>query len=341
MKPLTVLVCFALLAVLLLVWSYILRLVWTKPSRFRSLLVRSSLSIAVTACIFFALELIFYSSFAVSDNFGFTLAGQRWAEKYWHPINSFGYRDVEHGPAEFHNKEVLFVVGDSFVAGAGIPRIENRFSNILQTNLGERYVVVNIAKSGWDTSDEYQAILAYPHKPKKIILSYFINDIKGAATRLGYRDPVRVEPPANRIVRYSINSSYSLNFAYWRLYRFYNKALGETYWDYLEKSYSHQDIWKAHEAELFKIVTYAQEHDIGLIVVVFPNLFRVKGSAAMTSKVAEFLREHCVPVLNLEPLLEGRDPKSLVVNSLDAHPSESLNAEVGELLTKAVQADSR
>ena len=61
----------------------------------------------------------------------------------------------------------------------------------------------------------------------------------------------------------------------------------------------------------------------------------------MTSKVAEFLREHCVPVLNLEPLLEGRDPKSLVVNSLDAHPSESLNAEVGELLTKAVQADSR
>ena len=341
MRPPGVLTCFILLLVLLLVWSYILRSVWTKPSWFRSLLMRASLSISITICIFFALEIIFYSSFAVSDTFGFTLAWQRWSEKYWHPINSFGYRDVEHRPSEFEGKKVLFVVGDSFVAGHGISRIEDRFSNILQRNLGEQYVVVNIARNGWDTADEYQAILAYPHKPKKIILSYFVNDILGASRGLGYGSPIRVEPPSNGIVRYITNHSYSLNFAYWRLYRFHNKDLGEKYWDYLQSSYSNQDIWEAHEAELFKIVTYAQEQHIDLMVVVFPILTRVKGSAVLTSKVAEFFQRHGVPVLNLEPLLEGRDPNSLVVKSLDAHPNEAVNREVAELLTRAMQADSR
>ena len=341
MKPLSILAYFALLSVLLLVWYYILRSVWTKPSSFRSLLMKASLSISITLCIFFALEIIFYSSFAVSDTFGFTLAWQRWAEKIWHPINSFGYRDVEHGRSEFEGKQVLFVVGDSFVAGHGISRIENRFSNILQRNLGEQYLVVNIAQNGWDSADEYHAILTYPYKPKRIILSYFINDILGASRRLGYGVPIRVEPPSNGIVRYITNHSYSFNFAYWRLYRFRNKDLGEKYWAFLQDAYSNQDVWEAHETELLKILTYTQEESIDLTVVVFPNLGNVTGCAAITSKVAEFFQAHGVRVVNLEPLLEGRDPNSLVVNSLDAHPNEALNREVAELLTRTIQADSR
>lgn len=303
--------------------------------------MNASLSIATTICIFFSLEIIFYSSFAVSDSFGFTLAWQRWAEKYWHPINSFGYRDEEHDRSEFESRKVLFVVGDSFVAGHGIPRIENRFSNILQRNLGQQYLVVNIAQNGWDSADEYQAILAYPYRPRRIILSYFINDIMGAARKLGHGSPIRVEPPSNGIVRFIINHSYSFNFAYWRLYRFRNKDLGEKYWAFLQDAYSNQDVWEAHETELLKIVTYTQKESIDLTVVVFPNLGNVKGCEAITSKVTKFLQEHGVRVINLEPLLEGRDPNSLIVNRLDEHPNEALNREVAELLTKTIQADSK
>ncbi len=147
MRPLSILTCLVLLSALLLIWSYILRSVWTKTSRIRSLLMNVSVSVSVIIGIFLALEILFYSSFAVSDTFGFTLASRRWAEKYWHPINSFGYRDVEHNPTEFGNKKVLLVVGDSLVAGHGIPQIENRFSNILQRNLGGQYVVVNVAEN--------------------------------------------------------------------------------------------------------------------------------------------------------------------------------------------------
>ena len=159
MRPPNVLACFLLWSALLLIWSYILRSVWTNTSRLRSLLMKISVSVSTFVYLFLALEIIFYSSFAISDTFGFTLASQRWQERYSHPMNSFGYRDVEHSATDFDNKKVLFVVGDSFVAGHGISQTENRFSNILQRNLGGQYVVVNIAKNGWNTADEYQAIL--------------------------------------------------------------------------------------------------------------------------------------------------------------------------------------
>jgi hypothetical protein len=87
-------------------------------------------------------------------------------------------------------------------------------------------------------------------------------------------------------------------------------------------------------------VTYAQKQDIKLTVVIFPNLRRVKGSAVFTSEVAEFFRQHNVRALNLELLMENRDPMRLVVNSLDSHPNEALNKEVAELLTREIQAET-
>ena len=103
---------------------------------------------------------------------------QRWFEKNW-KVNSLGYRDIEHD--SYDNRQIIFVVGDSFVAGHGIARPGDRFSDLLQKRLGDRYVVVNIAQNGWNTPEEYQAIISYPRKPNRIILSYFINDITDAA----------------------------------------------------------------------------------------------------------------------------------------------------------------
>jgi hypothetical protein len=302
--------------------------------------MKTSLLVATLIYLFLALELLFFSSFAVSDQFGFTLAAQRWNAKYWRPVNSSGYRDVEHDPTEFNNRSVLFVVGDSFVAGHGIPHQEDRFSNILQRNLGEQYLVVNIAMNGWDTADEYRAIVSYPHKPQKIILSYYINDILGVAQKLGHGSPIRVEPPRNKALRYIIDHSYFFNFVYWRLYVFHNKDLGAKYWEYLKSSYSDPNVWEAHQKDLLKIVTYTQDQGIDLTVVVFPNLREVRGSAVITSKVAGFFRTQNVRVINLEPLMEDRDPKSLIVNSLDAHPNEALNKEVAELLTREILSAS-
>ena len=84
-------------------------------------------------------------------------------------------------------------------------------------------------------------------------------------------------------------------------------------------------------------MTYTRNQGIDLTVVVFPNLKAVKDSAPITSRVTEFFQNHNVQVLNLEPLLEGRDPTTLIVNSLDGHPNEALNKEVAELLTRETE----
>jgi len=339
MRPYSVLVGFLLVSVLLLVWSYFLRKVWTRPTRLRSFATRASLSAATFIYIFFALELLFYSTIVFSDTFGFTLSSQRWFEKHWGPINSFGYRDPNYSPADLTNKQLLFVLGDSFVAGHGIENVNDRFSNILQKNLGPEYVVMNVARLGWNTADEYQAIVSSPYKPKRIILSYFINDILGAAQKSGFGSPVRVEPPQNSVVRYTVRHSYTFDFAYWRLYRFRHRRLGETYWKFLSDAYANPQVWQLHQSELQNLIAYTQSQQIDLIVVVFPNLTDVKGSAPLTSKVAELFTTRGVRVVNLEPLLAQREVRTMTVNSLDAHPNAALHAEVANLLTKIMQND--
>jgi hypothetical protein len=299
--------------------------------------MKGSLFISTVICLFLILEFVFYSSFAITEGFGFTLASHRWAEKYWH-VNSLGYRDVEHKPADLNGKKVIFVVGDSFAAGYGIPQIDKRFSNILQRNLGEEYLVVNVAQNGWGTASEYNAILTYPCLPKKIVLSYYINDIERLALKAGYVRSGIMEYPHNRVFRFVINRSYFLNFVYWRLYRFKNRGTIENYDAGLKQSYADPNVWAAHAAELRQIVTYTRNQGIDLFVVVFPNLTAVKDSAPITSKVTGFFETNNVPVLNLQPLLEGRDPTTMIVGSQDAHPNESLHREVADLLTKMMQA---
>jgi hypothetical protein len=165
-------------------------------------------------------------------------------------------------------------------------------------------------------------MLSYPYQAKRIVLCYFVNDIIGANLKLGYGYPPHAEQPHNPMLKYAVEHSYLVNFAYWRLFRFYQQDLGRKDWEYLTASYSNPAIWKVHEAELAQVIAYARDRKIALAVLLFPSLTNVKGSVPITSKVAGFFQAHDVPVLNLEPLLEGRDPKSMIVNSLDAHPTK-------------------
>ena len=72
-------------------------------------------------------EIVFATVFVQSDGGNSTLVSKRWFQKYWNPINSDGYRDYEH----IWKEHVLFIVGDSYIAGHGIKNIDDRLSSIL------------------------------------------------------------------------------------------------------------------------------------------------------------------------------------------------------------------
>jgi hypothetical protein len=317
--------------------AFLFRHVWVTPSKGRAVLARLCLLGVVLLSLFLVLEGYYRFLFIQSDGFTRTRSGELWAATYFHPLNSFGYRDVEHNEASLAGKKVAFVVGDSIAAGAGINDYKDRFSNILGERLGAEWVVVNIAQCGWSTKEEYRAIRTYPHNPALIILSYCYNDLEGVAIRMGKR-PFAL-PGAPGVLRPLVERSFFVNFVYWRLYRSSAATVG-SYWKFIEECLGDEAIWKAHEEDLLGIIDHARGVRADLVVVVWPELTDTRSSAALTSKVVPFLRGKGVKVMDLTLKLAGREPRELVVNAVDSHPNVKVHREVALDLLELIGGQS-
>ncbi len=308
------------------------RWVWVRESSARIWATKLSLAGFSVLYLLVGMEFAFYFFVIQSDSFGFTLAAQRWMATYWTPVNSLGYRDLERPPDSFQGRKTIFVVGDSIVAGMGTSDYRKRFSDRLQARMGDGWAVVNIARNGWNTADEYRAITAYPRKPDVIILSYYINDIDGAALKHDLEGPgIGVSPPWG--VRFLVRKSYLLNFLYWRLYRFRNSdELARRYTEFTRNCYAREDVWKTHSEELEAILDFANARQAVLIVLVLPRLTDLDQSKLITSRVVSFLQQFPVRVVDFTDRLRGRDLRELIANSMDSHPSETLHDEIAAAL---------
>lgn len=318
----------------LLIFGY----VWVRDSRLRCFAIPLTLTGSSILYLLLILEFGFGLFFLQSDNLGYTLASKRWSARYWYPINSLGYRDIEHPEAQFRGRKALFVVGDSFVAGMGMADPTMRFPDVLHKLLGQPWVVVNIAMNGWNTVNELDAIENYPHSPDVIVLSYYVNDIEGAAWKAGLPRPVVVEPPGG-LLGEVVNRSYLFNFLYWRLFRFRNAAeMTRVYSEYIGRCYGNDRVWQLHAAELQGVVDLTQRRNSKLIVLIIPDLTDVTGSRPLTTKVASLFRNLQIRVVDITDRVEGRDVRQLVANRFDAHPSESLHNEIARVLLGEVRA---
>ena len=311
------------------------RKIWILNSRIRhyTLNIFTTLYTVVFLCLI--IEISFYFFVAQSDSFSFTLANQRWFEKYWSPINQFGYRDDTYSEQQLNEKKLIFVVGDSFVAGQGIRHYQDRFSSRLQVKLDSHWQVINLAQVGWSTSDQYQAIVAYPHKPAILILSYFVDDIRGIAkqhlSNSQFDFGELITPPPSSI-RWLVNHSYFANFYYWQWYRYQNQQPEDVYWRKLRSFYENDEIWALHQQELKSIVDYTQQNNVVLFVIMFPNLISVEPSQPIIQRVHDYLETLGVDTLDLTSLFVHKKPDELIVNRMDAHPNEQVNLEVADVL---------
>lgn len=308
--------------------TFILKHVWKNESKTRNLFKNVSLSIFSCLYFFLILDLVFGLFIVHSDGCDLTLASKRWFQKYWKPINSYGYRDYEPN----WKKKILFVVGDSFITGHGIKNIKQRLSSILARKLGEEWTVAVIAKNGWNLVDEYNALIDHNKRPHKIILSYFINDIESAATANNLDPPQFIKKP-NRLLQTFVEYSFAINWFYWRIYK---RKLGGTYWKYLQIAYSNPKIWKSHEQELKNIIGFAHQNGSQIVFIVWPNLNAIERSSELTSKVVQFLKNELVEVIDLTTHFSGRISETLVVNYMDGHPNTNINLEVAELVYKVL-----
>jgi hypothetical protein len=316
--------------------ALLFRFVWTGRTRARTVMQRLLLFVFAAAFTLWTLELVFFQFAVFSDGMGQTLAARRWLDRHWHPLNAIGLRDREHRLEEIRAKQVLVVVGDSFAAGHGIESIEERFAGVLQQELGRSWEVVVLADNGWHTGRQLQALREFPVSPDVVVWSYFINDIEGAAAKIGKPMPVLVEPPS-ALANPLIERSHLANFFYWRFVRRRDiAAASDSYLDFLSSSFADPQIWELHRAELAAMSEYAASKDAALLAVVFPHLMQTDRTAPLVERILKELRVRDIPVVNVLDMVSGRATESLVVSRYDAHPSPQLHQEVGVALSKKV-----
>ncbi len=328
------LVAFLLLISVAVNIALIFRFVYTRDTPQRRFLINATVSLFTVLLSLSALEFGF-RQVVISDAFVITLAGRKWLDTYFHPINSLGYRDDEHESAVREGRKFLLVTGDSFVAGHGINDYRDRFANLLGNSLGDDWRVGIAAQGGWATSRELEAVRNYPLTPDVLIVSYFVNDIDDAAAAANKR-PNIYPPGPTGLLRPIVNRSYMANYLYWRFARG-SAGMGQNYWSYAESAYADPEVWGIHEGEIRAVIDHARENDIRLLFVLFPHMARMEASSAFTDKVKRVLVREGVPVVDMGDLLAGRSPESLVVNALDTHPNESVQIEVAEALLQALR----
>lgn len=281
-------------------------------------------------------EYLFPHIFVLSDGFNQTLMSKRWFKKYWYPINSQGYRDDEHSFDSLKNKKTVVVLGDSFVAGHGINNYKDRFSNLLQTRLGDNFVVMNIAQCGWQTKDEVKALKKLKFKPDILIHSYYLNDVIDACDAAGVPRPPSGFNVNSCFIKELLNS-YIFNYIYWLGVRYNDRSMNiKTYNEYLSSCYENPKVWNLHKAEIDQIISYANLNKIDLNAIVFPILSDIQKSEKITEQVRNYYQSKGVKVVDMGSILKGRNSKELVVNSLDAHPNKKFQPEIADLLFETI-----
>jgi hypothetical protein len=315
--------------------ALLFRLGWKGQSRWRSLAQNVALSFFALFSAFVLAELYFKLFFLQSDGLGCTLASQNWFNRYWKPVNSLGYRDYEWTSEAVAGRTKVMVLGDSFVAGYGIERIEDRLSGVLAARLGPEYAVMTVSHNGWNTGDAMAGGFLYPYRPDVIILSYYVNDIElvEKGEELNCRELLGSAPPSLRPL---IEESYFANFLYWRVSRLGPARWAVDHWNWQKSLYDDPVAWGVHQGDLRRIIGWCSEQGVDLFVVVFPNLLAVEESRPMTSKVVGLFREGGVPVLDVTAMIENDDPRSLVVNPVDPHPNVALHGRVAAELYEMV-----
>ena len=260
-----------------------------------------------------------------TDAYGATLTSQRWHKAYARR-NSFYCRDKEWSKERPAGTYRIAFVGDSVTYGWGLKDENDRFSNIVQRRFDEtrpgQVEVMNVAWSDWDTQDELEAVerIVPEYHVDEIVLCYLPNDIVKLLPSTESGD-LRAIPKPRWI---NVETSFVLDWLYHRVYA-RRLPMVRDYCDRLWDGYMDPAIWTKHRQTITRLVDYCRQRNVRLRVALVPFL-RTWGdkfdSAAVHRRVAEFFQSLGVSVIDLLPVIQGRDPATVVVNAHDPHPNE-------------------
>jgi hypothetical protein len=313
----------------------IARRAWGKEARGSERTANLALLFMTCLTIFIIAELLYYA-FPQTDGFEFTKSHKLWKQRYWGEVNELGFRDTSFGSASADSDHLIVALGDSFTAGNGVNDVADRFSNVVADALGPPWRVANVAQPGWHTVNELEALRDLPVQPRLVILAYFLNDLDHAVVSSGGSIVEKIEPPSGLLALF-VNHSYAINDWYWRLYRLLQPRIGQdAFIQRLCGYYEDDAIWEEHKRALLELISHAQRHGTEILVVYFPQAQFMEENTRISNRVLTAASEAGANVLDLTPLFQDRDPRSIVVNAFDGHYNSETHREIGGILAKTI-----
>lgn len=277
-----------------------------------------------------------------TDSFGLLLTSQRWHKNHYR-FNNLGFRDDKN---YYYRKSVgtkrIVFIGDSFTAGHGIRRIEDRFSNKVERHLREisgDYEVYTIAANGWDSPDEIKWLeksIKNDFDADLIVLCFNMNDLgfDSHSTKL-VSQKVRELTPRSQL----LHRSFFLNFLYVRL-SVLSMPEVRGYYDWLAEDYAGSG-WIVEEELLKRFIELCNEKGYKFKVVIFPLIGDLSRGFKMKiahEKLSTFLAGKGVDYIDLAERFKRFSERELVVNKFDAHPNEFAHSIIAEeILTTLLQ----
>lgn len=247
-----------------------------------------------------------------------------------HNFNSAGWRDEEHSIAKPAGEYRILGLGDSYLMGQGV-HAEDAFFSQLETLLNQAGLpseieTINTGISGNNTVHQAQMLLSrgLAYDPDLVIVNFVPNDVE---QNLESDEPL-IEFYRN-YTRITQQPDWLSNYSYlwsWARQRILQHIVARRYINESLASFDRtSEKWNVCRNALLKIVETCRQHNVPVMVAVFPFFHELNGDypfQPVHDRVDNFCHENQVPVLDLREVYRDYSGPELWVHPTDQHPNE-------------------
>ncbi len=312
------------------------------------------ISVSTVITLLWVLEIVatlFPSSSGGSD----VIMGRNWFRLYWE-VNELGFRDKNPMVLDREGVPNIIFLGDSYTAGYGIEKVDQRFSNIVGEELTNCADVFNIGMNGANTMDELKLLSNFPVVPDIVVLSHVKNDIEDSApegfvmTGQPSKEIKALFPRRMAQKSFVMQHSILINYVEFLIYNIrermaYKKLMdsGMSLRDFLEGEnrsltylsyYLNDEVMGVHIKEMDSIAQWCSSRNVKLIVVLFPMMTDLIGDSdwLINDPISRLLSPSNIEVINLTKELQKMNEKERIVSAIDPHPGPAAHLLVSKIL---------
>ena len=304
--------------------------------------IKNTILFTFSAVSFIAIIEIIFMFISLSHGSGEAYSGKIWGNKYWNPINKLGFRDEE--PKK--GKNTVFFVGDSFTAGWGVKKIEDRFSETMASELKKKGITINeinLGRYGADTRLEFHVFKNFIDKseikPDHLVLQFFVNDMDkfiSTSDRCSQK-----ENPISSWKKHLIDGSYLINYLH-SIYPSASTKLLPKECDYLENlkiAYKTDSIWSKEIKQLDKFKSYCSQNNISLTMVFFPFMedLNLAKKLNIETRIKNYCTSNKINFINVTSHIKNLSRQKRQVSIVDSHASAEVHKIVGKVLSEKIK----